>query len=306
MGSTPSPPPAPDPYVQQQIAQQGAATASKAQAQYNLDALRQSQAATMINQNSAVGSISYDQRGQDQYGNALYSMNSQLSPQEQQLFNQTVGTQAMSGAVGQNLLNSSAPMYADAGTMLSNIFSGADSLSGQRINAALGFQQPFMQQDRGYLDNQLRNQGIMPDSPAYKRQMAELDKQQYGNQENFISQVMPQSQQTAQSAYMMPAQLQAQFAQQGAPAQINQMQSPQFNAAPSDYVGPYGSGLNAQTQNYQNQIAGYNAQLGAQSNMMSGLFGMGAAGIKALPMMPGIGGAGAAEGLKDVAPLALL
>ncbi len=280
----PSPPPPPDPIQQQKVAIEGSKEAAKIQGEYNLKALQQSQAASMIGQDSPIGTMSYRQTGTDKDGNPLYTLNTRFTPEQQRLFEMQQGGQTIAGAGGLGLMASSMPMYSNANTMMSNLFTGADSLTAARVNAALGFQQPFMQQDRAWLDNQLRNQGIMPDDPAYKRQMAELNKQQYGNQANFISSVIPQSMQDATNAYMMPLDTAAKLGLYGAPAIINQYNTPQFTSKPSDFTGAYGTSMGAQAQNYQNQMSGYNAQVGAYGNMMGGLFGIGSSALK----MPGM------------------
>lgn len=280
----PSPPPPPDPAVQQKIAMEGSKEAAKVQGEYNLKALRQSQAASMIGQKTPVGSLSYTQTGVDKDGNPLYTMNAQLSPEQQELYERTVGTKGIAGAAGQNMLASSYPMYSDAGTMMSNLFTGADSLTAARVNRAIGFQKQFQDQDKANLDTQLRNQGITPDMKAYKTQMNRLEASQAGNNQNFIASVLPQSISEATSAYMMPLNTAGTLTGMGQADVINQMQTPQFTANPTNFMQAYGTSMGAQNANYQNQIAGYNAQLGAQSNMMSGLFGIGGGLLKAAPL----------------------
>lgn len=276
----PSPPPPPDYNAQANASMAASKEAAKVQGEYNLKALQQSQAASMIGQNTPVGTLKYTQNGTDKYGNPLYDLNAQLSPEQQALYERTVGTKGIAGAAGQNLLASSYPMYSDANTMVNNLFTGADSLTSQRVNRALGFQQQFMEKDKANLDANLRNQGIRVGSPAYNRQMAALEAQQYGNQQNFIANVLPQSMSEATSVYQMPLQTAGALSTMGQADVINQMQTPQFTSKPTDFNQLYGTSMQAATNNYQNQIAGYNAQAQQYGNMMSGLFGMGGAAMK--------------------------
>lgn len=276
----PSPPPAPDYAAQQKVATEGAKETAKIQGEYNLKALQQSQAASMINQNTPIGTMDYTQSGVDAYGNPRYTLNAKFSPEEQALFQNTLGTQQVAGLQANNLLKSATPMYADAGTMMRNLFSGADSLTGQRMQAAMDFQQPYYSQDQERLDTNLRNQGIMPGTPAYKRQMEDLRNNQYSNDRMLISQMMPQSISEATQVYGMPLQYETALAQQGAPAMLNQMNTPQFTAAPPNYTQAYQTDISGQGQNYQNQIAGYNAQVQANSAMMGGIFGLGGSALK--------------------------
>lgn len=280
MGGAPSPPPAPDPIVQQKIAQEGAEKAAKIQGEYNLKALQQSQAASMIGQNTPIGSISYKQNGVDQYGNPLYDMNAKLSAEQEALYKQTTATQGTYGQAGGQLAASSMPLYSDAGTMMRNLFTGADSLTSMRVNAANKFQDPFNKQDVSWLDNKLRNQGLMPGDPGYDAQINRLQSQQSLNQQNFISNVLPQSMAEASAIYDKPLQTASALTQMGQPAALTQMNTPQFTSKPSDYTSSYGAGLTAQNQNYQNQIAGYNAQAQAHGNMMNGIFGMAGGAMK--------------------------
>ena len=280
MGGSPSPPPAPDPVVQQKIATEGAKEAAKIQGEYNIKALQQSQAASMINQSTPIGSLNYTQRGTDSYGNPLWALDAKLSEGQQKLYDTTVGSKQVAGQSGNQLLQSAAPMYSDANTMMNNLYAGADSLTGARVNAALGFQKPFQDQDKANLDNTLRNQGIMPGTKAYNMQMNRLENSQYGNNQNFIANVLPQSMAEADTIYSKPLQTAQQLASMGQSDVISQMQTPQFQAKPADFTGAYGSSLQAQNANYQSQMSGYNAQVAANGNMMNGLFGMGAAGMK--------------------------
>lgn len=248
----------------------------------------------MINQDTTVGSTKYVRTGTDPYGNPLYTLKAQLSPEQQKLYDQTVANKAQYGqtagtiaGTGKTLADTSAPMYSDANTIMNNVFSGADSLTKYRVQQALAFQDPFNKQDLSWRDTQLRNQGIMPGTKAYDAQMNRLQSQQSLNQQNFISNVLPESMNEAITAYNLPLQTQQQLAAlstgfntAGASDAINQMQTPQFTAKPSDFTTPYGASLNSQNANYQNQIAGYNAKLQSQSNMMNGIFGMAGAGLK--------------------------
>jgi len=280
MGGSPSPPPAPDPVVQQKIANEGAQEAAKIQGEYNLKALRQSQAASLINQSTPIGSLKYTQRGTDADGNPLWALDAKLSKEQQALYDTTVGSKQLAGSAGQKLFASSAPLYSDARTMMNNLYTGADSLTAMRVNQALGFQRPFQEQDTANLDNRLRNQGIMPGTKAYDMQMSKLYRDQQGNNQNFIANVMPQSMAEADTIYSKPLATAQQLAAMGQSDVIQQMQTPQFQAKPADFTTAYGSNLQAQNANYQNQIAGYNAQVQAQSNMMNGLFGIAGGAMK--------------------------
>jgi hypothetical protein len=102
--------------------------------------------------------------------------------------------------------------------------------------------------------------------------------QQFGQQQNLASMSGQQRNQALQEA----------FALQSRPLDLvsalrsgSQVQNPQFNsfAQQATVAGP--DLLNATSQQYNAQMAGYNADQAANSSMMGGLMGLGAAGLMA-------------------------
>src|SRR5579872_5815319 len=86
LGSSPSPPVVSDPNV----------TATQQQG-LNTKAGEASQAGSMVNQNTAYGSLNYTQTGTSPDGTPIYTANTSLSPAQQQLLTQLTGTQATAG-----------------------------------------------------------------------------------------------------------------------------------------------------------------------------------------------------------------
>ena len=131
----------------------------------------------------------------------------------------------------------------------------------------------WAQQQQGQ-ETQLRNQGLVPGGEAYDNAMrvfnqAKNDAYQQANLGAI--QTMPQTYQLANDQYNQPLN-QLNAIRTGA-----QIQGPQFEGS-ADYLGA----ANAQAQYGQGL---YNAQVGQQNAMTSGLFGLGSAGLLAYGMM---------------------
>lgn len=167
-GGSSSPPPPPDPAATARA--QGAANREAAIAQAELN---------MINQNTPFGSLSFEQTGESEEGNPLYTATQTLSPEQQAIqdqnnqaaltFGQTANQQlnAVSGTLSQPLDYSGlgpAPTLNEATRQ-----SVADSMMA-RID-------PRFEEDRQRLDTQLANQGIVPGTVAYDRAIDELNRQ---------------------------------------------------------------------------------------------------------------------------------
>lgn len=255
MPSAPSAPAAPDPNV-----------VAANQSAYNTKALRESQAATQINQNTPTGSLNYVQTGTDQYGNPTYTLRSQLSPEQQSLLTNVQNIGNVAGSAGTNLISDAYGQYSS----VPNIFEGADSLTQQRMAQHLAFQDPFNKQDTSWLDNQLRNQGILPGTPAYDAQMNRLQAQQGRSMQEFEANILPQSFSESMQNYQLPLQTATQLMQLGQPSGINPQQTPSYTQKPVDYG-------NITNQAYQNEMARYQQETQNRSAMLNGIFGIGGA-----------------------------
>lgn len=136
---------------------------------------------------------------------------------------------------------------------------------------------PQWQQNTEMQENKLVNQGLRPGMEAYDNDMRVFNqgKNDAYQQANLgaIS-TMPQTYQLANSTYQQPLN-QLNALRTGA-----QIQNPTFQppGAGTNYMGA------AQSQGQYGQGL-YNAQVGQQNAMTSGLFGLGAAGIQAAPWL---------------------
>lgn len=118
----------------------------------------------------------------------------------------------------------------------------------------------------------LANQGLVPGGEAYDNAMRDFNNSRndaYDQARTSANNTMPQTYQLASSVYNQPLNT-LNAIRTGA-----QVQNPQFSAQPgANQLGA------AQAQGTYNQGL-YNAQVGQQNAMTSGLFGLGAAGIGA-------------------------
>jgi hypothetical protein len=148
--------------------------------------------------------------------------------------------------------------------------SSVQDISDKAYGAFTARLDPQWQQQQGMQETQLRNQGLVPGGEAYDNAMrvfnqAKNDAYQQANLGAI--QTMPQTYQLANDQYNQPLN-QLNAIRTGA-----QIQGPQFEGS-QDY-------LNAANMQAQYGQGLYNAQVGQQNAMTSGLFGLGAAGLLA-------------------------
>lgn len=189
-----------------------------------------------------------------------------------------------------------------------------------QFGAQMGLLQPTFGIQQQNLTQQLANQGLQPGSAAYNNAENLLNQQQ----NNAYTQVANNAEQTGiglQNQLFGQGLQAGQFGntanlqQQG--LNINAQQTP-LNEYLALNSGAQMSQPQAQTPNVlganqlqqQNLLNAYNAQVGGQNSMTSGLFGLGSTGLMAYLMGGGggaaAGGSGIAAGASDLLPLAAM
>jgi hypothetical protein len=256
----PSPPAVPDPNV-----------VAKNQQQLNLDMLKDVQAASNVNQVTPTGSLTYTQTGVGPDGVPTYTATQKLSDAQQALLNTMQGTQLTAGTQAGNLLSNA--NYGAAGTDPSKIIGDA---TGGNTKALLGqetsYLDPYFTSQTSQLDTKLRNQGIVPGSPAYTQAMQQNQDTQNRAVTNFLSTAEPQAYQQAYQSYMTPLSMAGAELGISNPAGLGLTSTPQASGNPADLVGATSSANAA-------NMAAYQAQVQQQNAMMSGLFGIGGAAL---------------------------
>lgn len=278
------------------------AGAAKETAQGNLDAARAAAASNRVNQVTPYGSLNYAVTGKDPYGNPTWTATTQLSPEQQQLYNYDVQS-----SLGLGRLQNTGLDYVNR--MISQPFS-TSSLTGLRGNidpsrtGMAGWDratdlvmqrlQPQLAQEQKSFDTQMANQGIPLGSEAYQNAKNLFDQRQNDRLvsaslggANLQNQLFGQEVSAANLANQARGQGFQELAYQrnepintlNAVRSGSQVTTPnqfyvnapqQATTAGADMLGAAGMTGNA-------AIAGANAQNAQRNAMISGLFSLGSA-----------------------------
>ncbi len=241
---------------------------ANAQQGFNTQAGTSSQAGSMVNQNNAYGSLGYTQTGVGPNGTPIYTANTSLSPVQQQLFDQFMGTKGTAGGQAGSLLaganyGSQSPTQA-----IGNMASG---LEGQMMSAYQAGNDPMQLTARQQMDTQLKNQGLQPGEPGYDNAMRGMVTSQTQANDvanaNYANTAFGQ----ASSLYGMPMQMAESLGMFGAPTTPNAsfVNAPGLNIQPANLTGAVANQNQMLQDQYKNQMSQY-------SGMMNGLFGIGA------------------------------
>lgn len=257
MGS-PSPPKYPDPGTTAGI-QQG----------YNTKTGQTNQALNMVDQSNPYGSLNYGVTGTDPVtGLPTYGQTQQYTPQQQALLNQLQSSKANVGGAGQDLSSFAPSLYGQP----ANLVGTANSLTNQAETPQIASYERFLAPQRAQLDTQLRNQGIMPGTPAYQQQVDAQSQQQQLTEGQWLNSYEPLAFSQAQQQFNQPINTIAQLMQLGSPTALNTTfgSTPTTQTNSADYAGQV-------QQQYQSQYNNYLSQVQAQNSLMSGIFGAGGA-----------------------------
>jgi hypothetical protein len=263
MGGSPSPPPVADP-----------SGVSAGQFAANLAGGESAQAGSQVNQITPTGSLTYYQTGVGPNGVPTYSAVQQLTPQQQELLNLQQQGMGEAGGAGANLMANTFDQYSTP----TNLTDAAGGATQQLLGQETSYLQPFFSQQTSQLDTQLRNQGIMPGTPAYNQQMMENAANQNQAVTGFLAQAEPSAFQQAQTNYLTPLQVAGTLMGENVPGNVG---APETGQAPS-YEAPNVIGANATAQ--QGLEQNYQAQMAQQAAMLQGLMGIGSAAVKANPL----------------------
>ena len=252
--NTPKPPKMPDPTK-----------TAETQYQYNVKTGQSNQAMNMTDQNNPLGSRNYYVSGVDPVtGLPTYAVDNTYSADQQALLDTLEGTKGSVGSYGESLAGDVAGMYSEAPDFSTATGSRVSQMLDRQIPYAERFQAPA----RAQLDTQLRNQGILPNTPAYHQQMDKLLAQQDLNQGNFVNTAQGQAFNQSMAEYQAPADMISKLMGMGAPGQLSFDQTPQTSVGATDDAGAVKAKYDADYQAYQ-------AAVQRQNSMMSGIMGVG-------------------------------
>lgn len=253
MPKTPKPPAYPDP-----------GKTADTQYQYNVKTGQSNQAMNMVDQSNPLGSKDYYVSGVDPVtGLPTYGQNVQYSPEQQQLLETLQGTKSNVGGAGQSLSGDVMDMYSSA----PDFSTATNSRVSQMLDRQIPYAERFQAPARAQLDTALRNQGILPNTPAYHQQMDKLLAQQDLNQGNFLNSAQGQAFNQSMQEYQTPAAMIQQLMGMGAPNDLKFDQTPTTQLGQTDYAGQVKNQYDAQMQAYQ-------AAVQRQNSMMSGIMGV--------------------------------
>lgn len=251
---SPTPAPAPDPVATAQA--QSASNKETAVAQYGLNA---------TNQVTPNGSLSYKQIGTWSDGTPRFESDTTLSPQQQSLFDKGNVTQNNLADIGNqqsakigSLLNT--PVNLDTATE-----NKIDQLGAARLD-------PQFQREGAALENNLLNRGIQPGSKAYATMHTQFDQGKNDAYNQLYLSGRGQGAQEALTERNQPINEISALLGQTQVSQPNFASTPTPGVAPTDVIG-------AQQQSLNQSNYGTSAQLSQNNALMSGLFGLGAAGL---------------------------
>lgn len=225
-GGTPAPPPTPDP-----------AQTAAVQANYNMTAGNASDASSKVNQFNPYGSLQYTQTGTGPGGVPLYTSNTTLAPDQQQLLDALTANKTKAGDYFGSLMGGATGAFDNANADLSNIpgvVNRSQNFMDQAQNA-LNFGQygtrdpnsvigdmtggwmkdmiqkksdylnPYHEREVDQLDTKLRNQGLAPGNPAYTQAMDALKQSQDHAMQDFIANNEATTRGQAITQYGLPA-----------------------------------------------------------------------------------------------------
>jgi hypothetical protein len=231
-------------------------------------------AGNRVSQNTPYGSLKYEQSGTDSQGNPMWTANVSLSPDQQKLLeqqNQTSlglgGLQQQGLGYVQNMLNQP---FSTSGLAQTGINPG-ETYS----DAIMRRLQPQMAQQQKSFDAQMANQGITPGTEAYDTAKRLFDQKQNDQLTSAIVGGMQTGLQANQQGFNQLAyQRNEPINTLNAVRSGSQVTNPSFvNTAPGADI------LGATQAQYNSQLAAANAQNAANSQMMGGLFGLGASAL---------------------------
>ena len=257
------------------------AGAAQATAQGNLEATRAASAANRINQYTPYGNLTYSRDPNAATPDEGWSATQTLSPAQQEMLNRN-------NNLSTGLLGTAETGLGKVNELLANPTIDESKLAQMPIqgmsvqDAIMSRLEPQIGRQRESLSQNLANQGIPIGSEAYKNAM--MDQSQSEN--DLMTQAALQGINTGLTSRQQGIQEQAYL--QDRPLNVvnslrtgNQVTSPQFANVPQQQTSTGPNYLGATQQQGQYDMGRYNADVAGQNAMMSGLFGLGSAGIMA-------------------------
>jgi hypothetical protein len=255
--------------------------AANATAAGNLEAARATAAANRTNQVTPYGNLTYTANpGTDPYGNTLYTATQTLSPEQQKIYQQESQLNEGLMSTANKGLNYANEVLSKPGVDTSKLPSYGINPGETYSDAIMRRLAPQIAQQSEMSDAQLANQGIAQGTEAYNNAKRQLSQQQ----NDLLTSAQIQGMNTGLSANQQAFQQEAYNQMQ--PINVinalrtgSQVQNPSFANTPNQAQTAGADILGATQAGYNAQLANVNAQNAASGGFMSGLMGLGGAGI---------------------------
>ena len=247
----------------------------------NLESARATAAANRTNQITPYGNLTYTANpGTDPYGNTLYTATQTLSPEQQKIYQQE-------SQLNEGLMSTANKGLDYANEVLSKPGVDTSKLPSYGINPGETYSDAIMRrlapqiaQESEMSDAQLANQGIAQGTQAYENAKRQLAMSQNDRQLAAITGGMNVGLGANQQAFQQEAYNQMQ------PINVinalrtgSQVQNPSYASTPQQANTAGADILGATQAGYNAELANVNAQNAASGGFMSGLMGLGGAGI---------------------------
>ena len=238
---------------------------AEAQTQMNKETATTQAELNMTNQITPQGTLTYNPIGKSESGNPRYEAVTTLSPEQQRLYDVNTATEERIGNIG----------YEQAGRIGGLLGSPVD-LSNEATESRL-FElgrkrlDPYFDQQRNTLETNLSNRGLALGDEAWRRSTEQFDQGRNDAYNQLLLSGRGQSVQEALTARNQP------INEITALLSGSQVSMPQFGSTPQTGVSgvDYAGLVN---QQYQQQLAQQNAQMGGLFGLGGNLLGFGLGG----------------------------
>lgn len=231
-----------------------------AQTQMNIDTALAQGAINRVNQVGPDGSLTYTQTGTQMVnGRAIpiYTATTTLSPEQQRI-------KAQSDAAALNLQGAANTM---SGQLDTSQFKVDDAVEAKLFDLGSKRLTPRLDEARRRAETDAANRGLRLGSDAYDRLMRQVGENENDAYNQLALTGREQAYNEAVKERTLPIEL-INAMRSGSPiSQPTFVNTPQSSVANTDYAGLV-------NQNYQNQLAAYNAKQQQQAGMLGGLFGV--------------------------------
>lgn len=253
---SPAAPAAPDPE-----------TTAKAQAAANTKAATTQQQLNMVDQTTPYGSLSYTQTGTWDDGTPKFSSTTTLSPEEQRNQEQQWQFDNLVNTLG---INQTQKL---TGILDTPFKLGNEETEGRLAELGRARLDPQFAQRRDALEAKLYNQGVMPGSEAYRREMEAMGQQENDAYNQLYLTGRNQANQELLTERNQPINETTALMSGGQVTQPNFTSTPTASVASPDVAG-------MTYQSYQmGPLAQYQAAQANKQAMMGGIFGLGSAAM---------------------------